>query len=47
GAKTYAGNIVNKTAASNNATARVYYGDTKADNVEIDLDPVVAADADG
>ena len=45
GAKTYAGTIQNNTVATNNVTARVYYGDTKSDNVEIDLDPVVASGA--
>jgi len=43
GAKTYAGTIQNNTVATNNVTARVYYGDTKSDNVEIDLDPVAAS----
>jgi len=45
GAKTYAGTIQNNTAATNNVTARVYYGDTKSDNIEIDLDPIVASGA--
>jgi hypothetical protein len=39
GAKQPAGNIAN--ASSNTATFRVYYGDTKADNVVMDLSPVV------
>jgi len=40
GAKVFAGTITNASAENN--TARVYYGDTKADNVEIDVRPVVA-----
>jgi hypothetical protein len=45
GAKTYAGYIANATA--NNVTARVYYGDTKSDNVEIDLAPYVPTSGNG
>jgi hypothetical protein len=43
GAKTFGGTITNASAAANNATARVYFGDTKSDNIEFDLDPIVSA----